>query len=107
MSEEYTLTGGRLVVDRPEHKESIDLDLSEVTDATFTRGVWGDGALVLCTEDGEYIVRLSDEDGPDALAKVRDAMSTKDSAESTKDDEPDLLDLIEDEQDDEYEAKPL
>ena len=91
MTEEYTVRGGRLVVDRPDHKESIDLDLSTVENVSFTRGVWGEGALVLSTEDGgEYTVNVSNEDGPEAVADVR-------SGQSTQDDEPDLLDLIEEE----------
>lgn len=85
-TEDIRIENGRVLVERIEGKENIDVELSKVDVVTFTRGVGGgDGALVFSTEDGESLIRVANDDAPEVLERIYAAKGDGDK------DQPDLL----------------
>jgi hypothetical protein len=73
-TEDIRIENGRVIVERIEGKDNIDVALSDVELVTFTRGVGGGtGALLLHTENGDHLIRVENDDAPEALTTIRNA----------------------------------
>lgn len=93
-TEDIRIDGGRLTVERAEHKENVDVELADVEQVYFERSPdpTADGALVLTTADGkEHLIRVANDDVDEALSTVYDAWkpSEEEAIEApTQDGEP-------------------
>jgi hypothetical protein len=71
-TEDVRVENGRIKVDRVETKESIDVAVSDVESVSYTRGAMGyTGALVLHTEDCDYIIRVETADAGKVLQSLQ------------------------------------
>lgn len=76
MTEDVTVEGGRLKVERVSGKDDVDVALSDVDSAHYERGVNGEGALVLHVKDAiePIVIRVDQEDASEVFEAVISAV---------------------------------
>jgi hypothetical protein len=88
MTEEITIHGGHIRVDRVAGKAGIDVAVADVSHIYFERGARDVGALVVVdTNHRQHVIHIDNEDAPEAVALVKRALGT-----ATE--QPDLLSMI-------------
>jgi hypothetical protein len=85
VSESITVKGGRVTVARAEHKDDVDVDLSNVESVHYERPVMGGtGALVIRERDSDedVVIRVDEEDAPEALSAIVAGIPTNSATEN-------------------------
>lgn len=77
MTENVTISDGRLQVARAAHKEDVDVDLSNVETVHYERGLNGEGGAIVIREkdcENETVIRVDEADAPELYSRIVDAV---------------------------------